>query len=99
MLPTRRELCELGVCWIYKPHTLVLFVEEVWFHVSGYVNTQNNRYWSAVNHMVIEVASLNYRMVGVWCALVAATIIQPIFFLDRKHSSICSTHFDTIFEL
>ena len=91
-LPTRSML------EIQTPHTLVLFIDEAWCHVSGYVRTRNNRYWSAGSRMVIEVASLNYRMVKVRCALDATRIIQPIFFLDHKHTPTCSTHFETIFE-
>jgi hypothetical protein len=28
---------------------LTLFTDEAWFHLSGYINAQNNRYWSSIN--------------------------------------------------
>jgi hypothetical protein len=34
--------------------TFILFGCETWFHLSGYVNSQNNRYWSTENTMLIH---------------------------------------------
>jgi hypothetical protein len=28
---------------------LVFYTDEAWFHLSGYVTSQNNRYWRAEN--------------------------------------------------
>jgi hypothetical protein len=45
----------------------------------GYINTQNNRYWSSQNpHLTHEV--LHYAVnIGVWCAL-SARIVGCVFF-------------------
>jgi hypothetical protein len=46
-----------------------------WFHLQGYINTQNNRYWSSQNpHLTHEVPLLPVK-VGVWCAVSARNII------------------------
>ena len=56
------------------------FSDEAWFHLSGYVNSQNSRHWSTVNpHQFIE-SSLHSDKVGVWCAMSRRRIIGPIFF-------------------
>jgi hypothetical protein len=35
---------------------LTFFSDEVWLHLQGYINTQNNRYWSSRNpHLTHEV--------------------------------------------
>jgi hypothetical protein len=28
---------------------LTFFIDEAWFHLSGYINAQNNRYWSSIH--------------------------------------------------
>jgi hypothetical protein len=28
---------------------LTFFTDETWFHLSDYINAQNNRYWSSIN--------------------------------------------------
>jgi hypothetical protein len=28
---------------------LTFFTDEAWFHLSGYINAQNNRYWGSIN--------------------------------------------------
>jgi hypothetical protein len=52
----------------YYPHgvhaaaidpTLCLFKDEAWFHFSGYVNSQNNRYWSGENPTLIHEVPLH----------------------------------------
>jgi len=58
----------------------VLYTDEAWFHLSGYVNSQNSRYWSATNPHQLHETPLHDLKVGVWCALSANRIIGPIFF-------------------
>jgi hypothetical protein len=49
-------------------------------HLSGYVNSQNNRYWSTeYPHAVYEI-SLHGLKVGVWCAVSAWRTIQSMSF-------------------
>jgi hypothetical protein len=36
---------------------LVLFSDEAWVHLPGYINTQNNRYWRSQNpHLTREIS-------------------------------------------
>jgi hypothetical protein len=55
-IPIRTEFCELVsswyVCWRNR-HTLTLISDKSFFHLSGYVNSQNMMYWSAENPMLI----------------------------------------------
>jgi hypothetical protein len=53
--------------------------DEVWSHLQGYINTQNNHYWISQNpHLTHEVLPHPVK-VGVWCT-VNARILVPAFF-------------------
>jgi hypothetical protein len=56
---------------------LVLFSEEEWFHLSGYVNAHGKRYW-----LVCRKSHFNPSLHGVntdvWCSVSANRIIMPI---------------------
>lgn len=58
----------------------IFFSDEAWFHLSGYVNAQNYRIWSANNPHVFEETPLHPVKVGVWCALSQHRVVGPIFF-------------------
>ncbi|KAJ8947420.1 hypothetical protein NQ318_009626 [Aromia moschata] len=54
--------------------------EKAWFHPSGYVNSQNMRFWSADNpHFYIETPLIPQKN-GVWAAVSRRKIVGPIFF-------------------
>lgn len=56
------------------------FTDEAWFHLSGYINSQNYRTWATENpHTMIET-DLHPIKVGVWVAISRRRIIGPIFF-------------------
>jgi hypothetical protein len=59
---------------------LTFFTDEAWFHLSGYVNSQNNRLWSSENPHELYQVPLHDQKVGVWCAISRMRIIGPIFF-------------------
>jgi hypothetical protein len=45
---------------------LTFFNDEAWFHLSGYINAQNNRYWSSINpRQIFEVPLHDKKMCGV----------------------------------
>jgi hypothetical protein len=50
---------------------LTFFSDEAWFHLQGYINTQNNRYWSSQNPHLTQEALLHPRKIGVWRAVTA----------------------------
>jgi hypothetical protein len=58
----------------------VLFTDEAWFHLSGYVNSQNYRIWrTETPHNYTETA-LHPQKIGVWYAISRRRIIGPLFF-------------------
>jgi Asp-tRNA(Asn)/Glu-tRNA(Gln) amidotransferase B subunit len=59
---------------------LTFFTDEAWFHLSGYINAQNNRYWSSINLKQMFEVPLHDQKIGVWCAITASRIVRPIFF-------------------
>lgn len=59
---------------------LTFFSDEAWFHVSGYINAQNFRMWSADNPHFFRETPLHPLKVGVWLAVSRRRIIGPIFF-------------------
>jgi hypothetical protein len=59
---------------------LTFFSDEAWFHLQGYINTQNNRYWSSQNPHLTQEGLLYPVQVGVWCAVSARRIAGPVFF-------------------
>jgi len=65
---------------------LLLFSDEAWFHLSGYVNSQNNRYWAAENPHQLHEVPLHDQKVGVWCAISRTRLIGPIFFNNTVNS-------------
>jgi hypothetical protein len=44
---------------------LTFFSDEAWFHMQGYINTQNNRYWSSENSLITHEVPLHPVKVGV----------------------------------
>jgi hypothetical protein len=48
---------------------LTFFIDEAWFHLSGYISAQNNRYWSRINPRQTFELPLHDQKIGVWCAI------------------------------
>jgi hypothetical protein len=48
---------------------LSFFSDEVWFHLSGYVNSQNYRIWNSQNPYALLETPLHPQKVGVWLAV------------------------------
>lgn len=64
----------------------VFFSDEAWFHLSGYVNSQNSRIWSSENPHVLHERPLHCQKTGVWCALSRRRIVGPLFFETTVNS-------------
>jgi hypothetical protein len=57
---------------------LAFFSDEEWFHFQGYINKQNNRYWSSQNPHLSHEVPLHPVTFGVWGAL-SARSVGPVF--------------------
>jgi hypothetical protein len=58
---------------------LTFYSDEAWFTLSGYINSQNDRYWFTENpHAVHKVLVHDEKLRG-WCAISARRIRGPIF--------------------
>lgn len=66
----------------------VFFSDEAWFHLSGYVNSQNTRIWSTENPHVLHENPLHCLKIGVWCAVSRRRIVGPIFFETTVNSGV-----------
>jgi hypothetical protein len=59
---------------------LIFLSDEAWFHLQGYKNTQNNRYWNSENRHLTHEVLLQPVKVGVWRAVNARKLLDPCFF-------------------
>jgi len=55
--------------------TVTVFSDEACVRLNGYMGSQNDRYWSIENPMLIHKLQLHYFTVSVWCAMSANRII------------------------
>jgi hypothetical protein len=58
----------------------MLMSDKAHFHLSGFVNKQNFRYWCDVNPMVLHEGPLHSYEVALWYAVSGKVIIGPYFF-------------------
>lgn len=65
---------------------LTFFSDEAWFSLDGYLNSQNNRFWSLNNPHVFIESPLHSKKVGVICFMSRRRIIGPIFFRETLNS-------------
>lgn len=83
-IPRRLEYCYwfLNNLNVDRLLDLTFYSDEAWFHLSGYVNSQNYRFWTSENpHNFIETP-LHSQKVGVWLAVSRRRIYGPVFFHD-----------------
>jgi len=59
------------------------FSVEAWFHLTGYVNSQNTCTWLTENPHAAHETSLHPVKSGVWCAASRRRIVGPIFFFSK----------------
>jgi len=71
--------------WNFIRH---IFTDEAWFHLSGYVNSQNTRIWAAENPHTVHEGPLHSQNIGVWCDVSRRRIIGPIFLTNSCHGSL-----------
>ncbi|PSN47189.1 hypothetical protein C0J52_07875, partial [Blattella germanica] len=61
------------------PQTLFC-TDEAWFHLSGFMNSQNQRHWASKNphHNIVETRRHETK-IAVWCAISGSRIVGPLF--------------------
>ena len=65
---------------------LTWFTDEAWFHLSGYINSQNTRIWAEKNPHTLHAEPLHAQKIVVWCAVSRRRIIGPIFHENTVNS-------------
>ena len=58
----------------------ILYSDKAHFHLIGFVNKQNCRYWASENPKLKHQRPLHSLKVTVWAAMSAEGIIGPYFF-------------------
>jgi hypothetical protein len=62
----------------------LLMSDEARFHLSGFINKQNFRYWSATNPTELHEIPLRNSKVTALCAISSFGIIGPYFSEDER---------------
>ena len=65
---------------------VTFFTDEAWFHLSGYINSQNSRLWSSDNPHSLHETPLHDKKVGVWVAISRRRMVGPTFFMNTINS-------------
>jgi hypothetical protein len=61
---------------------LTFYSDEAWFHLQGYINVQNNRYWSSQNPHLTHRVLLQPVKVHAWYAVSSRKIVVPVSFKE-----------------
>jgi hypothetical protein len=67
---------------------LFMTSDEAHFHLDGYVNKQNCRYWAHGNSIQFHQQPIYSEKVTVWCALSKFGIIGPYFFENERDQTV-----------
>ena len=65
--------------------------DEAHFHLNGYVNKQNFRYWAPENPCLLHQSPLHSEKVTVSCGVSVFGILGPNFFEDANGQSLTVT--------
>jgi len=90
----RVNFCQTFLPLINENQELVnnlLMSDEAHFHLFGFLNKQNFRYWSATNPTKLHDRPLHSSKVTVRCAISSFGIIGPYFFEDERERAVTVT--------
>jgi len=62
---------------------MLMMSDEAHFHLDGYVNKQNCRFWAAENPRELHQRPLHTAKVSVWCGFSKVGIVGPYFFEEE----------------
>jgi hypothetical protein len=65
---------------------VTFFTDKAYFHLSGYINSQNSCVWCAHNPQALHESLLHDEKIGVWVGMSRRCIVGPIFFLEALNS-------------
>jgi hypothetical protein len=68
---------------------VTFFTDEAYFHLSGYINSENSRVWCAHNPHAFHVSPLRDKKTGVWVGMSRRRIGGPTFFSEGVNSQRC----------
>jgi hypothetical protein len=69
----------LNVMWFY---------DEAQFHVDGYINEKNIRFWASQNPRLADANPQHPERVRAWCSLPRVWIFSPVFIYDTATSDV-----------
>jgi len=69
----------------------VLMTDEAHFHLSGYVNKQNYRYWAPENSQELHQRPLHSEILTVSCGIISFGVLGPYFFEDNEGGAVTVT--------
>jgi len=75
-----RLFCERMLEIIACDDVMLMMSDEAYFHLDGYVNKQNCRFWAAENPRELHQRPLHTAKVSVWCGISKVGIVGPYFF-------------------
>ena len=62
---------------------MLMMSDEAHFHLDGYVNKQNCRFWAAENPRQLHQRPLHTAKVSVWCGISKVGIVGPYSFEEE----------------
>jgi len=90
----RLEFCQQTTTNINEDNE---FLDKLWmsdedhFHLTGYVNKQNYRYWADSDPKEVHERPLHSSKVTVWCAVSSHGVIGPYFFENEERITMTVT--------
>ena len=79
----RRLFCERMLEIIASDDVMLMMSDEAHFHLDGYVNQQNCRFWAAENPRELHQRPPHTAKVSVWCGISKVGIVGPYFFEEE----------------
>jgi len=81
----RRDFCENMLTILTEDaNAVVMMSDEAHFHLNGFLNKQNCRFWVAENPQELHQKPLHSSKVTVWCDVSKVGIVGPYFFEEGE---------------
>ena len=80
-----RKTCSENLLKNLSDNSVLITSDEAYFHLSGFVNKQNFRYWSDQNPLNVMEKPLHSKRVTVWCAVANFDVWGSYFFEEDNN--------------